>query len=78
MGEWPHVFECAQYVQGDNSLKGNWKKKVFGNDNPIVIELGCGKGEYTVALSELYPEKNVIGIDIKGARMWTGAKEVQE
>jgi len=78
MGEWPHVFECAQYVQGDNPLKGNWKKNVFGNDNPIVIELGCGKGEYTVALSQLYPDKNFIGVDIKGSRMWTGAKEVQE
>lgn len=79
MGEWPHVFEYAQFVPGqDHPLKGNWRKDVFKNDNPIVLELGCGKGEYTVALSELYPEKNVIGIDIKGARMWTGAREVQE
>lgn len=79
MGEWPHVYECAQFVHGqDHPLKGNWNKTVFKNNNPIVLELGCGKGEYTVALSELYPEKNVIGIDIKGARMWTGAKDVQE
>lgn len=79
MGEWPHVYEFAQFVPGqDHSLKGNWNKDVFNNNNPIVLELGCGKGEYTVALSELYPDKNVIGIDIKGARMWTGAREVKE
>lgn len=79
MGEWPHVYEFAQFVHGqDHPLKGNWNKVVFNNNNPIVLELGCGKGEYTVALSELYTDKNVIGIDIKGARMWTGAREVQE
>jgi tRNA (guanine-N7-)-methyltransferase len=79
MGEWSHVYEFAQFVHGqDHPLKGNWNKDVFNNGNPIVLELGCGKGEYTVALSKLYPDKNVIGIDIKGARMWTGAKEVQE
>lgn len=49
-------------------LKGNWNKTVFKNNHPIVLELGCGKGEYTVALAEKYPEKNFIGIDIKGAR----------
>ena len=59
-------------------LKGNWGKTVFGNDNPIVLELGCGKGEYTVGLAQLYPEKNFIGIDIKGARMWAGAKQALE
>lgn len=53
---------------------GQWKQ-VFGNDNPIVLELGCGKGEYTVGLAERYPDKNFIGVDIKGARMWSGAKE---
>jgi len=80
MSAWPHVFECAQYdVQGlDHPLKGHWGETVFGNDHPVVLELGCGKGEYTVALAQLYPEINVIGIDIKGARMWTGAREVQE
>mgnify|MGYP001319370219 CR=1 FL=1 len=55
------------------SLKGCWGKK-FGNDNPIVIELGCGKGEYTVGLAELSPQYNYIGIDIKGSRMYTGAE----
>ena len=59
-------------------LKGNWREKVFKNDNPIVLELGCGKGEYTVALSELNPDKNFIGVDIKGARFWRGAKTAIE
>ena len=54
-------------------LKGNWHKEFFNNDNPIVLELGCGKGEYAVGLARRFPDKNFIGIDIKGARMWTGA-----
>lgn len=58
-------------------LKGNWHKR-FGNNNPIVLELGCGKGEYTVGLAERYPNKNFIGIDIKGARFWRGAKTAIE
>lgn len=59
-------------------LKGNWNKDFFKNDNPIVLELGCGKGEYTIALAEKFPEKNFIGIDIKGARFWRGAKTALE
>ncbi len=59
-------------------LRGKWNETVFGNDHPIVLEVGCGKGEYTVGLARLYPEKNFIGLDIKGARMWTGAKAAQE
>lgn len=59
-------------------LKGRWKKEFFQNDNPIVLELGCGKGEYTVALAQKYPDKNFIGIDIKGARFWRGAKTAIE
>lgn len=55
-------------------LKGCWNKDFFKNDNPIVLELGCGKGEYAVGLARRFPEKNYIGVDIKGARMWTGAK----
>ncbi|MBE6310332.1 MAG: tRNA (guanosine(46)-N7)-methyltransferase TrmB [Bacteroidales bacterium] len=55
-------------------LKGRWNKDFFKNDNPIVLELGCGKGEYAVGLARRFPEKNYIGVDIKGARMWTGAK----
>lgn len=56
---------------------GRWHE-VFGNDNPIVLELGCGKGEYTVGLAERYPDKNFIGVDIKGARMWSGAKQAKQ
>ena len=58
----------------DHPLKGNWRAQVFHNDHPIVLELGCGKGEYTIALAERFPDKNYIGIDIKGARLWKGAK----
>lgn len=58
-------------------LKGKWRSDFFKNDNPIVLELGCGKGEYTVGLARRFPDKNFIGIDIKGARMWTGATEAQ-
>ena len=56
-------------------MKGKWRSEVFRNDNPIVLELGCGKGEYSVGLAKAFPEKNFIGIDIKGARFWFGAKE---
>lgn len=59
-------------------LKGNWKKKFFKNENPIVLELGCGKGEYTIGLATRHPEKNFLGIDIKGARFWRGAKTAIE
>lgn len=58
----------------DYKLKGRWHEEFFGNNNPIVLELGCGRGEYTVALAAKNPDKNYIGIDIKGARMWRGAK----
>jgi len=56
-------------------LKGNWNNEFFKNQNPIVLELGCGMGEYSVGLAEKFPNKNFIGIDIKGARMWRGADE---
>ena len=59
-------------------LKGKWHQNFFGNQNPIILELGCGKGEYTVGLAKRYPNKNFIGFDIKGSRMWVGCKEVQE
>ncbi len=64
-------------VTGNFSLKGKWNT-FFKNDNPIVLELGCGKGEYTIALAEKNPNKNFIGIDIKGARFWRGAKTAIE
>jgi tRNA (guanine-N7-)-methyltransferase len=57
--------------------KGNWSE-FFGNENPIVLELGCGKGEYSVNLGKRYPDRNYIGVDVKGARIWRGAKTVQE
>lgn len=60
------------------SLKGKWTKEFFKNENPLVLELGCGKGEYTVGLADRYPNKNYIGIDIKGARFWRGAKTAKE
>ena len=56
-------------------MQGHWHEQYFHNDNPIVLELGCGKGEYTVELAKLYPNRNFIGVDIKGARMWTGATQ---
>lgn len=58
-------------------LKGKWREH-FGNDNPIVLELGCGKGEYAVGLAKHFPNKNFIGVDIKGSRMYIGAKEALE
>ena len=62
----------------DHYLKGKWHKEFFKNNNPIVLELGCGKGEYTVGLAEMYPDKSFLGTDIKGARMHKGASIVQE
>ncbi|HLV70615.1 MAG TPA: tRNA (guanosine(46)-N7)-methyltransferase TrmB [Xanthomarina sp.] len=67
-----------ELVNNQFPLKGNWNKTYFKNTNPLVLELGCGKGEYTVALAKKYPNKNVIGIDIKGARFWRGAKTALE
>jgi tRNA (guanine-N7-)-methyltransferase len=60
------------------TMKGHWRDEYFKNDNPIVLELGCGKGEYTVGLARMFPNINFIGVDIKGARMWTGAKQALE
>ena len=77
MREYPHVFEYPYSVVDDVpfEMKGHWGESFFKNDRPIVLELGCGRGEYTVGLGRLFPEKNFIGVDIKGARMWTGATE---
>ena len=77
MARYPHVFEYP-YSVADNvpfSMRGRWRDEFFHNPNPVVLELGCGRGEYTVGLAEMFPEKNFIGVDIKGARMWTGATD---
>jgi tRNA (guanine-N7-)-methyltransferase len=75
----PHLFEPTyfQLLEGF-PLKGKWKSGFFKNNNPIVVELGCGKGEFTVGLASKYPDKNFIGLDMKGARMWRGAKTTLE
>ena len=70
--------EFEQMFRTEHPLKGRWHADFFHNNNPIVLELGCGKGEYTVALAERNPDKNFIGVDIKGARMWRGAKTATE
>ncbi len=78
------TFECMiqpdfeEIFHRDHPLKGHWREKFFGNDHPIVLELGCGKGEYTIALAQRDPDRNYIGVDIKGARMWRGAKTATE
>lgn len=68
-----YPFSVADNVPFD--MKGHWREMYFKNDNPIVLELGCGKGEYTVGLAKMFPDVNFIGVDIKGARMWTGATQ---
>lgn len=60
------------------AFRGRWNRSFFKNDHPVILELGCGKGEYTVELGKRYPDMNFIGVDIKGARMWKGAKDAME
>ena len=80
MASYANVIEHPYSVVDDVEfpMRGNWKRDFFKNENPIVLELGCGRGEYTVALAKRFPEKNFIGVDIKGARMWTGATEAMD
>lgn len=75
-----NVIQPSREELTDNlfELKGNWSENFFKNDNPVVLELGCGKGEYTVELARQNPDKNFVGIDIKGARFWRGAKTAIE
>ena len=76
MANYPHVCEYPYAVVGNVAFEGKGKwNEFFGNDHPIVLELGCGRGEYTVGMGKMFPDKNFIGVDIKGARMWTGATE---
>lgn len=72
-----NVFEHTDF-KDKNPPKGSWSAKIFGNNNPIVVELACGKGEYTTNLAAMYPDKNFIGIDIKGDRIWKGAIRAKE
>ena len=77
MERYENVFQYPFSVVDDVpfEMKGHWREQYFHNDHPIVLELGCGKGEYTVGLAKLFPDINFIGVDIKGARMWTGATQ---
>ena len=76
MKTFPNVIQPSfeEAFRTQHPLKGNWNRDFFRNGNPLILELGCGKGEYTVGLASLFPEFNFIGIDIKGARIWKGAK----
>jgi len=69
--------ERDEVTSGNFPFRGRWNE-YFGNEHPLVLELGCGKGEYTIGLARLYPERNFIGVDIKGARLWRGAKTALE
>ena len=90
METFENVFQCGardilvpqgpevKPAERRHPMAGHWRERFFRNDHPIVLELGCGRGEYTVGLARKYPEKNFIGVDIKGARMWAGAKQAVE
>ncbi len=71
-------FNNVHELEEGKTLKGNWSQKQFSNQKPLVLELACGKGEYTVNLAKMFPEKNFIGIDYKGNRIWRGAKTALE
>lgn len=76
MKTFPHVFQpdTKTCLSDTFFMKGKWHRDFFKNNNPVTLELGCGKGEYTVGLAGIYPDRNFIGVDIKGARIWRGAK----
>jgi tRNA (guanine-N7-)-methyltransferase len=83
IGSFGNVYQnfsvsAPQLIAKENTLtdlRGQWASTHFNNDNPITLELACGRGEYTVGLAEMFPERNFIGVDIKGARIWKGAKQ---
>lgn len=72
----PNVVEPTKEFY--HSIKGNWNKDFFKNDNPITVELACGRGEYTIGLAKLFPDRNYIGVDIKGERIWKGSTTATE
>lgn len=75
----PHLFQYPYFKEsGSFPLRGQWHRDYFRNDHPITLELGCGKGEYTLNLAIRHPDRNFVGIDIKGARLWRGCKMVEE
>lgn len=76
----PELFEppALELLAKDHELKGRWAKDYFGNDNPIILELGCGRGEYTAGLAQLFPGQNFIGVDIKGSRLNFGVKAIRQ
>jgi tRNA (guanine-N7-)-methyltransferase len=80
LGSYDNVIQplIGDVTAKDHTIKGKWNQKLFKNTNPVVLELGCGKGEYTIGLAKAFPQNNYIGIDIKGARMWRGAKTANE
>ena len=80
MATYAHVVESPFQTPDTpyHPLRGRWHTEFFKNNNPIVLELGCGRGEYCVGLGRMFPDKNFIGVDIKGARMYTGATEAKE
>jgi tRNA (guanine-N7-)-methyltransferase len=78
MAGFANVVQPAELMVQNFEYKGKWSADFFHNNHPITLELGCGKGEYTVALSKVYPSVNFIGVDIKGARIWKGAKQALE
>lgn len=82
MAQMDCVFQCgAREMLSDSpvlAMKGEWRNRFFHNDHPLLLELGCGHGDYTVGLARVYPETNYIGVDIKGARMWQGAKQATQ
>ncbi|MCX6252470.1 MAG: tRNA (guanosine(46)-N7)-methyltransferase TrmB [Bacteroidetes bacterium] len=75
----PHLFQVRYHeLSADHYLRSSWNAGYFHNENPIVLELGCGKGEYTIGLALKSPHLNFIGMDLKGARLWRGCKTVEE
>lgn len=75
MRKFEHVFEWTDYNSKNPFPKGSWNADIFRNENPIVLELACGKAEYSIGLANLHPNKNLVGVDIKGNRMWVGAEK---